>query len=359
VRWRAFDPKPLDDVDHEDLERLIADEIEEGLFLEYKSGWESRKVARAVASFANTWGGTVVVGMEARGLKPTNLVGLDYDEHLEERVVNTIRASVAPIPAFWPRAVDVGNGRAAVVVEVPSGTQTPYILIQTGQILVRTPTSSEPVGINDRDALDRLFARGDRGYRWASVNAHAIVGQAFESSTDYPHLWTIPAVHEGLAVQPIIHRQTFFSTIEALTRSFGFVSGIRTAEPAMGADFMQAKCGTVFEDGWFLTRVYVSGIIEQRWQVEQVGSGDESIQTLLREGLPMHRTILEEHLGHRGDVAVALFNRWRGPNDGSVHSVKLVRERVPAWDLGNTELVDAISRQMQRERGGLAFEPEP
>jgi hypothetical protein len=40
------------------------------------------------------------------------------------------------------------------------------ILVRTGQVLVRTPTSSEPVGISDRDALDRLF--GD-------IHAHSAI----------------------------------------------------------------------------------------------------------------------------------------------------------------------------------------
>jgi hypothetical protein len=101
--------------------------------------------------------------MEAQGPKPTRLVGINDDGGLAERVVNTIRTSVAPVPGYWPRVVDLGGGKAAIIVEVPQGTQTPYILIRTGQILVRTPASSEPVGIHDREALDRLFARGERG----------------------------------------------------------------------------------------------------------------------------------------------------------------------------------------------------
>ena len=67
--FRPFGAKPLSEVDRNALEQLVSDGIEEGLFVEYKREWVSHKVARAVASFANTYGGTLIVGIEAQKLR--------------------------------------------------------------------------------------------------------------------------------------------------------------------------------------------------------------------------------------------------------------------------------------------------
>jgi hypothetical protein len=39
IFYRPFDPKPTDQITQSDLERLIADEVSEGLFVEYKREW--------------------------------------------------------------------------------------------------------------------------------------------------------------------------------------------------------------------------------------------------------------------------------------------------------------------------------
>jgi predicted HTH transcriptional regulator len=125
VIFPPFGDKALDELEAGDLDRLISEPVEEGLFVEYKSAWTPAKVARAVASFANSpGGGTLIVGVEADGLIPVKLVPLANDGQLEERVVQTIRSSVAPVPSFRPRAVPVGD-KACIVVEVPEGTQPP------------------------------------------------------------------------------------------------------------------------------------------------------------------------------------------------------------------------------------------
>jgi hypothetical protein len=62
--WRPFERK-LGQLARSDLEGLIEPEPRpEGLFVEYKSAWQAKKVARAVCSFANSeGGGTLVVGV--------------------------------------------------------------------------------------------------------------------------------------------------------------------------------------------------------------------------------------------------------------------------------------------------------
>jgi len=204
--FQPFGAKHLSEIDQADLQALIDDQVPEGLFVEYKRDWSSRKVARAVASFANSQGGGwLIVGVEANKLLPTKIVALQDTGDLEERVVHTIRSSVAPVPTFVPRAVQINPGMACIVVQVLEGTQPPYILIRTGQVLIRTATSSEPVNVHDREAL---FALGERGRIWAREQAEALRGTAYD--TVGARLVTIPAVDRGLAaILRSSHRPSF------------------------------------------------------------------------------------------------------------------------------------------------------
>jgi hypothetical protein len=94
--FQPFGAKHLSEIDRSDLDALINNQVPEGLFVEYKGEWVSTKVARAVASFANSQGGGwLIVGMDADKLFPTNLAGLQDAGDLEERVVSTIRSSIS------------------------------------------------------------------------------------------------------------------------------------------------------------------------------------------------------------------------------------------------------------------------
>jgi hypothetical protein len=72
--FQPFGAKHLSEIDQADLQALIGDQVPEGLFVEYKRDWSSKKVARAVASFANSQGGGwLIIGVEANKLLPTKM----------------------------------------------------------------------------------------------------------------------------------------------------------------------------------------------------------------------------------------------------------------------------------------------
>ena len=61
----VFD-KQLEQLNEDDLRQLQKEGVEEGVLLDYKSDWiENKKLAKAVASFANTHGGHLVIGVAA------------------------------------------------------------------------------------------------------------------------------------------------------------------------------------------------------------------------------------------------------------------------------------------------------
>lgn len=350
-----FAPKSLGDLDLDDLRRLIDDEIPEGPFIEYKSEWTSPKIARSVASFANnSGGGTLIIGIEADKLLPRRITGIENDGTLEERVVQVIRSSIAPVPSFAPRAVDIGGGRACLVVEVPEGTQPPYILVQTGRVLIRTPTSSEPIGIHDRDALDRLFLRGDRGRRWAREQAAALSPESSDAIGGW--LWTVPAVEDGLACDATIFRESFVRALGDYASGWWIhpwaTRQERTAQHYVSVTFVTVETTTTIGSGLHpprqldSMRVSRQGIVESSslWVDE---STLELLERMVKELLPRHATVLEDHLGHRGTAAVVLFGRGtRGEKHSE--SVRVVRPHVAIEELSNPAFHESLQREILR-----------
>lgn len=362
MTFAPFGPKHLSGIDVGDLKALIQNEIPEGLFVEYKSEWAPHKAARAVASFANSpGGGWLIVGMKAEGLLPKEIAALGDTGDLEERVVQTVRSSVAPVPAFSPRAVETENGKACLVVNVPEGTQPPYILVRTGQVLVRTPTSSEPVGIHDRDSLDRLFAMGERGRIWAREQAEALRGTAYD--TVGARLVTIPAVDRGLAAIPAIFAPSFVQAMRDELTHHHMVDSVflkAKLKPGMSEDVVGLQAPTDEEEGSFASiHVLGSGIIRSEWVRPSNGVEVASLKWMLGEwALPSHGRLYESHLGHRGDVVVVASTHWRDTNGASTATF-VANPPVPLEELSTPTFHEYLGRAIDRSRGHWLLEPEP
>lgn len=99
-------------------------EENETLFIEHKSSVEGKgyKIAEAVASFANTLGGWVLVGV--RDGKPT---GWTPPESLTDRVRQILSVHLDPLPAFATRVVNHGSDKIGLI-RVYESSDTPHVL---------------------------------------------------------------------------------------------------------------------------------------------------------------------------------------------------------------------------------------
>lgn len=169
--FNPFD-KPIDALVEQDLQALITRGVAEGLYVEYKREFPGNdKIGQSVASFANTYGGWYMVGVEAD--KQTNgaqaLVGIDLA--LENDPISKVRdiakSHIDPFPAFEPKLVPLSSGRSVLVVEIPDGQDKPFIS-RNGRIYRRAADSSDPVFEKDRYTIDQLYAEGkefEKGFR--------------------------------------------------------------------------------------------------------------------------------------------------------------------------------------------------
>jgi Putative DNA-binding domain len=144
----------LADIDQQILEQLVAHG--EDLLVECKRQLpETAKVAATVASFANTVGGWVLLGVDDEkkpvGYKPPPK--LDLQSHLGQ----LLRNGLDPVPPFVAGLRDVGKVSIGVV-RVFESDDVPVVLKGSGAIYVRDAGGKHPV--SDHRTILELARRG-------------------------------------------------------------------------------------------------------------------------------------------------------------------------------------------------------
>ena len=92
-------PKPLGELDFDDVQEFLRQAVPENLYLDYKQEFKAQKLAKSIASFANTKGGIVIIGVhENKDTKlPESWDGIDEDGTISEQI-NAVIANVEPYP---------------------------------------------------------------------------------------------------------------------------------------------------------------------------------------------------------------------------------------------------------------------
>ncbi|SHK87381.1 helix-turn-helix domain-containing protein [Desulforamulus aeronauticus] len=153
--------KPLEQLEEVDLDRLIEEEISEGLYVEYKEDFPTH-LAKIVTSFANTFGGWIVIGADARNPRnvPTSFPGIDTSHDPKDRFRNICQGNITPVPLFSSKLIlkSDNKSRGILVVRIPESTYPPH-LTKDGRIYRRNMEGSDPLAETDRHILDRLFEK--------------------------------------------------------------------------------------------------------------------------------------------------------------------------------------------------------
>lgn len=134
--------KPIDQIDEDDLKRLLDQEYEEGKYVDYKKTlWrlegKSDKTAlpkarieflKDVSSFANCEGGCLLVGIEEEEGKPTAIPGIevantdDKTNQLDQLLQSWIRPRLSTEIRFIP----LENGKLVLLIRVESSRIGPH-----------------------------------------------------------------------------------------------------------------------------------------------------------------------------------------------------------------------------------------
>lgn len=136
-------PKSLDEVTYADLAQLK--DLEEGFALEFKRTWNDNvrtKIPKIIASFANSHGGWLVIGIADgdKAVCPVPKLSADFSQIFGE----LCRHHVSPTPRFDTRFIaDPANPKqGAVVVQVHEGDFPPYVA--DGIVEIREGSTSGP-----------------------------------------------------------------------------------------------------------------------------------------------------------------------------------------------------------------------
>jgi hypothetical protein len=123
----------------------------EGLLVEFKERLppDEHHFLDSVVAFANTRGGTILVGVGNHG----EIVGVERKpEEIQETITHWISEKCDPRPSFTTKQIDV-NGKTVIVVDVESGQSKPYQDLDRG-FFVRKSGSNRRAR---RSELEEMF----------------------------------------------------------------------------------------------------------------------------------------------------------------------------------------------------------
>ena len=164
--------KPIATLGHEDIEEFCS-RFCEGLRVEYKSTFYPSvkgKLARVVSSFANSYGGVLIIGVNTTGGVPQEpFDGIEFEDREPRLTVENIcRSDIFPEVVvrqnFVPARV---SGKAFLVVHVDESPKAPHAIENSTKVYRRTGDSANPTTLADMAVIERLLTRrNDVLARW-------------------------------------------------------------------------------------------------------------------------------------------------------------------------------------------------
>ena len=143
---------PLDQISESDLQRLIATQAPESVYIDYKeitygpSGDQHREFLADISSFANTVGGDLIIGMtEASGIPTGFRPFTDYPDAELRRLDDMARTGLQPrISNLQMRAVLAPGGGYVIVVRIPRSYSQPHRVIHSNSNRFWARSSASP-----------------------------------------------------------------------------------------------------------------------------------------------------------------------------------------------------------------------
>jgi hypothetical protein len=168
-----------DELDLERLRRFFAEAGDEGWTWEAKGTVvRPEHVREAASAFGNSVvGGFLVLGARRVGSDPWILDGVELRTEPRLWVTSALmNDGVRPIPSYDTRALDLGDGRVIVVVNIQPAS-VPPVITNKGQVWERLSSVSHQV--KDPASMRRLVERGERARAEAERVSDEAIGGFF------------------------------------------------------------------------------------------------------------------------------------------------------------------------------------
>ncbi len=155
--------KSVKEISYQDVLDFCNSGHEEGFILEYKKDFPNNEIiAKTIAAFANTFGGLLIIGVNAPAGKPIPpFEGITFDplQKYEEKIENIVLSHIRE-PIFPEvRVCDPVNGKTFIVVRVEESHLTPHRVSKNTRTYVRTGQNSTPSEEATWDKIEWLATR--------------------------------------------------------------------------------------------------------------------------------------------------------------------------------------------------------
>lgn len=369
--------KPLELLSEDDLLRLQAEGVEEGVLLDYKSDWiENKKLAKAVASFANTHGGHLIIGVAADKEKnvPLSFPGLVNDEGIKEKVGAVCRSRISPAPVFRMKLIDLSAspGRCVLVIEVPESPQPPHYV--NGVIYVRNGESSTPLEpLRNFFLIEKLYEKGDyQRERLEKFVAGRKVAHNFKKADYSLTLLTCPSL-PGKSPLPLFRRDFYH-----FLRNLWDYEGLKIEPNCLSLfnqDRWQERTAVVAEEGWIEQAAGVCFPARQRELIQEHKLFADILPSALTRAFKVYshsfvqyygslrvrvslHGVRDRHLLLHSDLKDSSVETTGVPDEDPIVCDRLTAVPALLESAGRAQFVDSIVREVRRAFGELVFEPE-
>lgn len=153
--------KSIQEITWDDVVEFCNQEIPENPTLDYKKDFPNN-LQKSIASFANTLGGLILIGVDEDTQSKPNLPinGIDNERGLAERVTNIILTNLTP-PVFPEIKIceNSDKSRVIVIIRIPQSNQSPHAINKNTQVYIRTNNKSTP---EELASLERIFWLKDK-----------------------------------------------------------------------------------------------------------------------------------------------------------------------------------------------------
>jgi hypothetical protein len=159
----SFYTTPISKLTEADLMGLVTDNAVENLRLEFKSEIPKEdQTLKKLSSFANTFGGIVVVGAEEKGGKITKLSGVPLEPGYKQTLANWCFIKFnPPLAAEFSEPIKLSNGQYCYVISVPESDIAPHFINGRKGVWIRTDefTNRFRAELANENELRALFDR--------------------------------------------------------------------------------------------------------------------------------------------------------------------------------------------------------
>jgi hypothetical protein len=156
--------KPIETLDYEDVAKFC-ETFREDIRVEYKSTFDQnvkKKLPRVLSAFANSYGGVLIIGVNAKsGVPEQPIIGIKFEDPEPRLTVENIcRANIFPEVTIYSKVVSSSAaGNAFLVLQVNESPRAPHAIENTTQVYVRSGDSVDRTKLADLALIERLLSR--------------------------------------------------------------------------------------------------------------------------------------------------------------------------------------------------------